>query len=67
MVSSLEFVFAFAVVLCRGLFVVITASFEVILNNVAPPADLVLASTSPLRTMCGSRTGGWSLPGVMSD
>jgi hypothetical protein len=20
-----------------------------------------------LRTMCGSRTGGWSLPGVMSD
>jgi hypothetical protein len=22
---------------------------------------------SPLRTMCGSRTGGWSLPGVMSD
>jgi hypothetical protein len=21
----------------------------------------------PLRTMCGLRTGGWSLPGVMSD
>jgi hypothetical protein len=21
----------------------------------------------PLRTMCSSRTGGWSLPGVMSD
>jgi hypothetical protein len=21
----------------------------------------------PLRTKCGSRTGGWSLPGVMSD
>jgi hypothetical protein len=20
-----------------------------------------------LMTMCGSRTGGWSLPGVMSD
>jgi hypothetical protein len=20
-----------------------------------------------MRTMCGSRTGGWSLPGVMSD
>jgi hypothetical protein len=20
-----------------------------------------------VRTMCGSRTGGWSLPGVMSD
>jgi hypothetical protein len=23
--------------------------------------------TSHLRTMCGSRTGGWSLPCVMSD
>jgi hypothetical protein len=23
--------------------------------------------TSKLRTMCGSRTGGWSLPYVMSD
>jgi hypothetical protein len=22
---------------------------------------------NPLRTMCGSRTGGWPLPGVMSD
>jgi hypothetical protein len=22
---------------------------------------------TPLRTMCGSRTGGWSLPCVMSD
>jgi hypothetical protein len=27
----------------------------------------VLLSTSKLRTMCGSRTGGWSLPCVMSD
>jgi hypothetical protein len=30
----------------------------------------VLLMHSPrgrLRTMCGSRTGGWSLPGVMSD
>jgi hypothetical protein len=24
-------------------------------------------SNSNLRTMCGSRTGGWSLPCVMSD
>jgi hypothetical protein len=24
-------------------------------------------SKEPLRTMCGSRTGGWSLPCVMSD
>jgi hypothetical protein len=22
---------------------------------------------APLRTMCGSRTGGWSLPCVMTD
>jgi hypothetical protein len=28
-----------------------------------PPAD----SNELLRTMCGSRTGGWSLPCVMSD
>jgi hypothetical protein len=26
-----------------------------------------LGLTIPLRTMCGSRTGGWSLPCVMSD
>jgi hypothetical protein len=25
------------------------------------------SSRGGLRTMCGSRTGGWSLPGVMSD
>jgi hypothetical protein len=25
------------------------------------------SATSKLRTMCGSRTGGWSLPCVMSD
>jgi hypothetical protein len=24
-------------------------------------------NNQPLRTMCGSRIGGWSLPGVMSD
>jgi hypothetical protein len=29
------------------------------------PCDLWLIYI--LRTMCGSRTGGWSLPGVMSD
>jgi hypothetical protein len=23
--------------------------------------------SAPMRTMCGSRTGGWSLPCVMSD
>jgi hypothetical protein len=25
------------------------------------------SQSSIVRTMCGSRTGGWSLPGVMSD
>jgi hypothetical protein len=25
------------------------------------------SSRERLRTMCGSRTGGWSLPGLMSD
>jgi hypothetical protein len=25
------------------------------------------AVSGELRTMCGSRTGGWSLPSVMSD
>jgi hypothetical protein len=28
---------------------------------------LMHSSSGRLRTMCGSRTGGWSLPGVMSD
>jgi hypothetical protein len=27
----------------------------------------VMARDGGLRTMCGLRTGGWSLPGVMSD
>jgi hypothetical protein len=26
----------------------------------------MVSRTEELRTMCGSRTGGWSLPGVMS-
>jgi hypothetical protein len=26
----------------------------------------MVARTEELRTMCGSRTSGWSLPGVMS-
>jgi hypothetical protein len=30
----------------------------------SPPPQ---ATTTALRTMCGSRTGGWSLPCVMSD
>jgi hypothetical protein len=27
----------------------------------------IYSSRERLRAMCGSRTGGWSLPGVMSD
>jgi hypothetical protein len=27
----------------------------------------ILMALHPMRTMCGSRTGGWSLHGVMSD
>jgi hypothetical protein len=28
---------------------------------------LTVKFLQPMRTMCGSRTGGWSLPCVMSD
>jgi hypothetical protein len=30
-------------------------------------AALACGHPAVVRTMCGSRTGGWSLPGVMSD
>jgi hypothetical protein len=30
-------------------------------------ANIHVTSSACVRTMCGSRTGGWSLPGVMSD
>jgi hypothetical protein len=34
----------------------------------SPPSVLDFAiCCSQMRTMCGSRTGGWSLPCVMSD
>jgi hypothetical protein len=48
MASSLKLVVAFTVVavLCHGYFEVVANSFEVRLNNTAPPADLVPASTS---------------------
>jgi hypothetical protein len=29
--------------------------------------SFVYARSLEVRTMCGSRTGGWSLPSVMSD
>jgi hypothetical protein len=32
-----------------------------------PRIDQIVDSTAGLRTMCGSSTGGWSLPCVMSD
>jgi hypothetical protein len=31
------------------------------------PQNMVGFSVNMVRTMCGSRTGGWSLPCVMSD
>jgi hypothetical protein len=34
-------------------------------TGVVAAADV--ATAAPLRTMCGSRTGGWSLPCVMSN
>jgi hypothetical protein len=34
---------------------------------VAATVEEVVASGAQVRTMCGSRTGGWSLPCVMSD
>jgi hypothetical protein len=37
------------------------------LTAAAVLAQCHLWSVVSLRTMCGSRTGGWSLPGVMSD
>jgi hypothetical protein len=47
------------------------------LDNVVSPITCVsmnhqnqleqMANGAMLRTMCGSRTGGWSLPCVMSD
>jgi hypothetical protein len=40
---------------------------EVALHGVRLGITLGLAAMSMLRTMCGSRTGGWSLPCVMSD
>jgi hypothetical protein len=35
--------------------------------NLVVADDVVELETIELRTMCGSRTGGWSLPCVMSD
>jgi hypothetical protein len=36
-----------------------------------PPQEAAAGARPPMRwnmrTMCGSRTGGWSLPSVMSD
>jgi hypothetical protein len=37
------------------------------LVGAAPPQHAANTSRGSLRTMCGSRTGGWSLPCVMSD
>jgi hypothetical protein len=36
-------------------------------GSFGPTAGRNRSSPRQLRTMCGSRTGGWSLPCVMSD
>jgi hypothetical protein len=36
-------------------------------GSVEARKEIVRGSEEGLRTMCGSRTGGWSLPCVMSD
>jgi hypothetical protein len=36
-------------------------------NVIQMHLDLVVLRAKILRTMCGSRTGGWPLPCVMSD
>jgi hypothetical protein len=37
------------------------------INNNSRAGTRSKAVSGSVRTMCGSRTGGWSLPGVMSD
>jgi hypothetical protein len=46
-----------------------TEAVELTTTNQVPNTmmEIVTASKYRLRTMCGSRTGGWSLPCVMSD
>jgi hypothetical protein len=36
-------------------------------NQISELEEMRLKAYENVRTMCGSRTGGWSLPGVMSD
>jgi hypothetical protein len=48
---------------CENVFVMSTCcgGCHILASTRMPPA------TGQVRTMCGSRTGGWSLPCVMSD
>jgi hypothetical protein len=39
----------------------------IVMAVVAAIVVMMIIVSSSLRTMCGSRTGGWSLPCVMSD
>jgi hypothetical protein len=36
-------------------------------SNSLPCGGFLVNGVGRMRTMCGSRTGGWSLPCVMSD
>jgi hypothetical protein len=46
---------------------ILTYSQTNVLLAYQPPAHSNFLWTNQLRTLCGSRTGGWSLPCVMSD
>jgi hypothetical protein len=41
--------------------------FIIIFISLICPFEELIVNDSYVRTMCGSRTGGWSLPCVMSD
>jgi hypothetical protein len=62
----LLFAFLWLSIACWNFFLVV--SFLFFFSLVTKSCVLSMhSSRGRLRTMCGSRTGGWSLPGVMSD
>jgi hypothetical protein len=69
--TVLPFQFPFIVLLhSRGAFFNFNPCWLFQLQSLLPTSPLIAFNFNPrceLRTMCGSRTGGWSLSGVMSD
>jgi hypothetical protein len=60
--------FAFPLAFDRLLEFLLVVSFLFLFSLVTKSCVLSMhSSRGRLRTRCGSRTGGWSLPGVMSD